>query len=120
MDDVSQFIRLIRGNYSCISIVTHEEFEALDVIRRSATRLEYKMQMWSAGSGVRDGLHPMIVSEPKLKSPEAGLKAFALGPTKTIYAMLDLVPYLQSAPTLRAAAGGDPSHYPEPKHSRAD
>ena len=102
MDDVSQFIQLVRGNYSCISIVTHEEFEALDVIRRSATRLEYKMQIWSAGTGTRDGLHPGISGESKLKTPEAGLKAFSLGATKTFYVMLDLASHLQSVTTLRA------------------
>ena len=102
MDDVSELIGLIRGNYSCISIVTHEEFEALDVIRRAAARLEYKMHIWSVGTGVRDGLHPAIAGESKLKTPEAALKAFSLGATKTIYVMLDLVPHLSSPATLRA------------------
>ena len=56
MDDVSKFIEIIKGSYSCVSIVTHEEFEALDVVRRAAKKLEWKMQIWSAGQGVRDGL----------------------------------------------------------------
>lgn len=101
MDDVSELVQLIRGNYACFSIVTHEEYEALDVVRRAAGRLEYNMQIWSAGSGVRDGLHPAIAPESKLKTPEAALRAFSTGSTKTIYVMLDLVPYLTAASTLR-------------------
>jgi SpoVK/Ycf46/Vps4 family AAA+-type ATPase len=102
MDDVSELIGLVKGNYSCISIVTHEEFEALDVIRRAAHRLEYKMQIWSTEVGVRDGLHLALAGEAKLKSPEAGLKAFSMGPTKTLYVMLDLAAHLQTPTTLRA------------------
>ena len=40
MDDVSEFIKMINGNYSCISIVTHEEFEAMDVVHRAARKFE--------------------------------------------------------------------------------
>ncbi len=102
MDDVSELIQLIKGNYACISIVTHEEYEALDVIRRAANRLEYKMMIWSTDTGVRDGLHLALAGESKLRKPEDGLKAFSMGATRTIYVMLDLAPHLSSAVTLRA------------------
>lgn len=102
MDDVSEFIKIINGNYSCISMVTHEEFEALDVIRRVARKLEWRMQIWSVGRGVRDGLCPIIPETSKQKTPEAAMRAFATGPTRTLYVMLDLAPHLSSPGTLRA------------------
>ena len=102
MDDVSEFIKMVNGNYSCISIVTHEEFEGLDVVRRAARKLEWRMQIWSAGRGVRDGLCPIISDTSKQKTPETALRAFATGPTRTLYVMLDLAPHLSSHITLRA------------------
>jgi AAA+ superfamily predicted ATPase len=102
MDDVSEFIKMINGNYSCISIVTHEESEALDVVRRAAKKLEWKMQIWSVGQGVRDGLSPFISNLSKQKTPEKALDAFSTGPTGTIYVMLDLAPHLSSHIILRS------------------
>jgi SpoVK/Ycf46/Vps4 family AAA+-type ATPase len=102
MNDVTEFINLIQGGYSCISIVTHEEFQALDIVRRAAVKLEYQMQMWSVGLGTRDGIHPMIPAPAKQKSPEAAMAAFQAGGTKTFFVMLDLAPLLCSPIVLRA------------------
>lgn len=102
MDDVSKFTKMVEGNYPCVSIVTHEEFEALDVIRRAARKLKWRMQIWSVGRGVRDGLCPIITSASKQKTPEPALHEFSTGPTRTIYVMLDLAQHLNSSVTLRA------------------
>ncbi|MHC4987425.1 MAG: AAA family ATPase [Planctomycetota bacterium] len=89
MNDVTEFIKLIKAGYCCISIVTHEETEALDVIRRAAKNLEYDMKIWSAGRGVRDGHYPVFSIENTHSDICEGLQEFASGPTKTIYVMLD-------------------------------
>jgi hypothetical protein len=102
MNNVTEFMNLIQAGYSCISVVTHEEFETLDIIRRSAKKLEYQMQMWSVGLGARDGLNTMVPSPSKNKSPEAALAAFQAGGTKTIFVMLDLASHLSSSIVLRA------------------
>lgn len=102
MDDVSAFSKLIEGGYSCISIVTHEEFEALDVIRRAAKKLEYEMRIWSLGLGMRDGHNPIIPPNTKLRTVEAGLLDFSLAPRKTVCVALDLAPLLSSTLALRA------------------
>jgi len=102
MNDVAEFANLIRGGYSCISAVTHEEFEMLDIIRRAAVRLEYKMCLWSVGLGVRDGINQLVPTPSQQKSPEAALAAFQAGGTKTIFVMLDLAPHLSSSIVLRA------------------
>ncbi len=106
MDDVCEFTQLIKGGYPCISIVTHEEHEALEVLRRSASVLEWKMQIWSVGTGVRDGFFPIYPDSPIHQAPEEALKEFSLGPTKTIYIMLDLASHLNSGLTLRSLRDG--------------
>ena len=102
MDDVNAFIKLIEGGYSCISIVTHEEFETLDVIRRAAKKLDYEMRIWSLGLGVRDGHNPIIPPNTKLRTPETGLLDYSLASRKTVCVALDMAPLLGSTLTLRA------------------
>jgi hypothetical protein len=101
MNDVTEFIKLIKAGYCCISIVTHEETEALDVVRRAAKNLEYHMQIWSAGRGVRDGHYPVFSLESTHCDICEGLQEFASGPTKTLYVLLDAARYLDSTINLR-------------------
>ncbi len=96
MRDVEEFIRLAEGGYSCISVVTHEEHQALEVIRKAAEKLTYKMRIWSVGRGSRDGLFPVLGGRTEHATPEAGLKEFCLLPTKTICVALDLGKHLSS------------------------
>jgi AAA+ superfamily predicted ATPase len=101
MNDVAEFIKLVNGGYCCISIVTHEETEALDVIRRAAKQLEYHMQVWSVGRGTRDGHYPVFSTDNKNGDVREGLQEFANGPTKSFYVMLDVAEHLKSAVSLR-------------------
>jgi len=56
MGDCEQLERLIRGGYPCISIVTHEEQYALEIVRVATLNLDRPLWTWSMGTGVRDGL----------------------------------------------------------------
>jgi AAA+ superfamily predicted ATPase len=56
MGDYQQLEQLIRGGYSCISVVSHEEQYALDIARVAALSLDRPLWIWSMGLGVRDGL----------------------------------------------------------------
>lgn len=96
MNEIEEFIKLINAGYHCISIATHEEVEALHIIRGSARKFEYHMQIWSAGQGIRDGLHPIFSDNPDHLDPKSALTEFVNGPTKTIYVMLDLAGHLES------------------------
>ncbi len=40
MDDFTKFEQLVAGRYCCISIVTHEERYALEIVRRAALDTE--------------------------------------------------------------------------------
>ncbi len=56
MDDSERFEQLVNGGYCCISIVTHEEQYALEIIRQAALGLKRDMWIWSVAGGVREGL----------------------------------------------------------------
>jgi hypothetical protein len=103
MDDVSRFIDLVKCGNTCISIVTYEEYEALEVLRRAAESLEYGMQVWSVGRGIRNGFFPVLPTPAEMepKTPEHGLKMFLQAPPKTICVALDLAPFLSEQVTLR-------------------
>ncbi|MHC4521216.1 MAG: hypothetical protein ACYTAS_21690, partial [Planctomycetota bacterium] len=55
MGDCAQLEQLIKAGYSCISIVTHEEQYALEVVCTAAVNLDRPLWIWSMGTGVRAG-----------------------------------------------------------------
>jgi SpoVK/Ycf46/Vps4 family AAA+-type ATPase len=101
MNDIERLERLIRGGNACISIVTQEEHQALEVIRRAAERLDWKMRIWSLGKGTRDGLLPLFNGSPKNAHPESAMKEFCALPAKHICVALDMGPVLSSRSIFR-------------------
>ncbi|MHC5162436.1 MAG: hypothetical protein ACYSO4_04875 [Planctomycetota bacterium] len=69
----------------------------MDIIRRAAKQLEYHMQVWSAGRGIRDGFYPVLSVEDNNHNIADGLSEFANGPTKSFYVMLDAAEHVKSA-----------------------
>ena len=67
MGDCAQLEQLIKGGYSCISIVTHEEQYALQIACTAAVNLDRPLWVWSMGTGVRvgtiSGCHPVADTE---------------------------------------------------------
>lgn len=102
MQDVQALERLIRGGNTCISIVTHEEHQALEVIRKAAEEMEWKMRIWSLGRGSRDGLFAVVGGKVKNAHPEAGLKEFCNLPTKHFCVALDMGPLCSSQTVMRS------------------
>lgn len=103
MENIHRLVELIQCHYSCISIVTHEEFEALEVIRGAADRLNYKMLIWSVDRGVRDGFFQLVPSlDQQQQAPATGLLSFLQAQPKTICVALDMAPFLSEQATLRS------------------
>jgi len=100
-DDFEQFEQLIKGGYSCVSIVTHEERYALGVVRETALKLGRDVWIWSMAEGVREGLlaeSPVIVGTER---PEDGLRNLAGAKDGSICVALDLAEHLKSGKALR-------------------
>ena len=103
MNDFKRFEQLITGGHCCISIVTHEERYALEMVRQAATNLKRDMWIWSVAEGVREGLGlladgPVIAGTDK---PEAGLTNLAGTKPGSICVTLDLAEHLAGGKTLR-------------------
>jgi len=101
MDDFDQFEQLVAGRYCCISIVTHEERYALEIVRRAALGLKRDMWIWSASEGVREGLLEGSPSVAGTDTAAAGLANLAGAKRGSICVTLDLADHLKSGKALR-------------------
>ena len=101
MDDFERFEELVNGRYRCISIVTHEERYALEIVRQAALGLERDMWIWSASQGVREGLLAGGPSVAETDTAAAGLANLAGTKPGSICVSLDLADHLKSGKALR-------------------
>jgi len=101
MDDFERFEQLINGRYCCISIVTHEERYALEVVRQITLALGRDMWIWSASDGVKEGLLAGSPSIADTDRAEAGLANLAGANPGSICVTLDLAEHLRSGKALR-------------------
>jgi SpoVK/Ycf46/Vps4 family AAA+-type ATPase len=101
MEEEKNLEQLICYGHLCISIVTHEEQQALQLIRCAAMDLKRKMWVWSAGVGLREGL--LSDSRPihETELPAAGLNKIATEAKGSICVTLDLAPHLDNDLNLR-------------------
>ena len=70
MNDVEKFEQLVKRGYPCISIVTYEEAYTLHLIRSTSRKLKRDMWIWSASTGVRDGL-TLLDQAPAISGTES-------------------------------------------------
>ena len=102
MDDIERFEQLIKGGYCCISIVTHEERYALEIINQAALGQKRGMWIWSVAGGVREGFladSPFIADT---ETPATGLRYLTDVKQGSICVTLDLAEHLKAGLTLRA------------------
>jgi AAA+ superfamily predicted ATPase len=100
MDDCDRLVQLIKGGYCCVSVVTHEEDYALELVRVAALNMSRPLWIWSMATGVRDGLLAAspILAETEL--PAAGLKSFMDTKPGSVCVTLDLAEHVKGL-TLR-------------------
>jgi len=101
MNDVDRFQQLVAGGQPCISITTHEERYALEIVRQAAMGLDRDMWIWSLAGGVREGLlsgGPYIADTD---TPAAGLANMAGAKDGSICVTLDLAEHLKAGKALR-------------------
>jgi len=101
MDDFERFEELVNGRYRCISVVTHEERYALEIVRQAALGLKRDMWIWSASQGVREGLLAGSPSVAETDTAAAGLANLTGTKPGSICVTLDLADHLKSGKALR-------------------
>ena len=101
MGDTRRFKQLIESNDSCISIVTHEERYALDIIRQVALDLKCNLWIWSVTGGVKEGFLADSPFIAETETPTAGLRYLAEAEQDSICVALDLAGHLKACSVLR-------------------
>ena len=101
MNDFERFGQLVEGGTYCISIVTHEERYALEIVRKAATRLKRDMWVWSVADGLRDGMLDGAPCLPDTDVPAAGLISIQRAKPGSLCVTLDLADHLKSGKALR-------------------
>jgi SpoVK/Ycf46/Vps4 family AAA+-type ATPase len=101
LDDIAELKKLIKSGHNCISITTHEEHEALGVIRNVALDIRRPMYIWSMGYGAREGYMAAMAAEPDTAEPNQGMCYMATAKEDPICVMLDLGQHLKNELTLR-------------------
>ncbi|MBC7834991.1 MAG: AAA family ATPase [Phycisphaerales bacterium] len=93
---------LLRAGHPSILVVTHEEAEALDLIRTAAINTSKSLRMWSIVRGLSEGLLAGGISYPNTENPAAALYQASLESDPQIIVMLDLIPHLADERTMRS------------------
>ena len=101
MNDFEQFEQLIESGTYCISIATHEERYALEIIRKTAARRKRDMWVWSVADGLRDGLIDGSPSIADTDAPAAGLASMMKAKAGSLCVTLDLGEHLRGGKALR-------------------
>ncbi|NLE29539.1 MAG: AAA family ATPase [Phycisphaerae bacterium] len=101
MDDLQRLEQLIRARHCCVSIVTYEESDAVELVRRAAERQNKSMWVWSVNRGVRDGHRDDGMPVSETEHPAAALYYLGVRENNSICVMLDLAEHLKDARTLR-------------------
>ncbi|MHC4414895.1 MAG: AAA family ATPase [Planctomycetota bacterium] len=91
------------AGHPCISIVTHEEAYALDLVKATTAESGHRVQIWSATQGVVDGLFTDSQPTPNTEHPAAALYHLAYQvEIPALCVTLDLADHLDDPRTLRA------------------
>ncbi len=101
MNDIEQFEQLVKGENCCISVVTHEEQYALEIVRQAAMNLGRDIWLWSVAQGVRDGILADSPAIADTKQPFLGLMNMAGAKEGSICVTLDLGEHLKTGVTPR-------------------
>lgn len=99
--DSERLGRLLAAGHPCISIITFEEEDALELVRRLALDSGLHMCQWEINHGVRDGLLAKSAAVANSEHPAAALYHLAQQTRPCIAVMLDLASHLRDERTLR-------------------
>lgn len=103
LSDVARLGRLITARHACISIVTHDEAHALELVRQVALDKGWDLSVWSVTRGVRDGLVAGSATVADTEHPAAALYHLSRPRhTPGLFVALDLAGHLRDERTLRA------------------
>jgi SpoVK/Ycf46/Vps4 family AAA+-type ATPase len=99
--DRERFGRLLAAGHGCISIVTFEESDALDLVRTCAMDSAMPCWQWSINRGLTDGLVADMPAIADTEHPAAALYWLSIQDRPCMTILLDLAGHLKDERTLR-------------------
>ncbi len=99
--DRDRLERLIAARHACVTIVTHEEGYALDLVGQIAFDRIRDLAVWSINGGLRNGLTSHRAVEPETEHSAAALYHLLHRDGELLVCMLDLSAHLRDERTLR-------------------
>jgi AAA+ superfamily predicted ATPase len=99
--DQERLTHLFRAQHTCVSIVTFEEDDALQIVRDVGMGRTNEMWLWSCSVGTRDGLVSRAAPLPNTEHAAAALTHLLDLKAPTLAVMLDLAGHLSDEKTLR-------------------
>lgn len=101
MDNQKQIESFFTGSHACVTITTYEEGYVLRLIREAAVNIRRDLWVWSINGGLRDS-RAEHQADTKTEHPAAALYELLNNKKhKLAVVMLDLVPHLEDAKTMR-------------------
>jgi SpoVK/Ycf46/Vps4 family AAA+-type ATPase len=100
--DLDRLVSYIRAGRSAITIHTHEERDALELVRTAAVMLGRPVWEWSSTRGVRDSLLANAEPVPNTENTAAGLHYLAINHAKDLCVVVDSGAHLAEPRKLRA------------------
>ena len=101
MSDLADLTNQFQAGRPCLLIQTFEEADALSLVRRLAVDRRCDLMVWSAGTGIVDGLISDGLTLEDTVNPAAALYYFRRQEGGQIAVMLDLIGHLGDPVVLR-------------------
>ena len=101
MEDLERLVQLIRARHACITIITREEDESLELVRHAAVEAQRGMWLWSNSRGLRDGLMAGSEAVTGSEHPAAAITYLLGMRIPGVGVLVDLAGHLKDAKTLR-------------------
>jgi ATP-dependent 26S proteasome regulatory subunit len=101
MSDAERLGHLLDSQHACISILTFEEAEALEVVRSAAMDRGLEMFLWSVTQGVRDGMLAKAPTVTDSEHPSAAMYYLTTLQRRFVAVLCDVADHLKDPRVLR-------------------
>jgi len=109
--ELNDLLILLNSSQAIISIETHEELRAVDLVKRCSVKIAKPVMKWSITSGIVDAasgapafslMTTGTTQNPKVEAdPKQALREIASSRTPSVYILLDFHPYLDDPFVIR-------------------
>jgi len=109
MNDTERMQQLLTARHPCVTILTFEEAEAVQLVRQAADSQGLELLEWSVSSGLNDGLVAASPGVPGTEHPAAALVHLSTRNDRLVTVFLDLASHLKDDRVMRLLRERNPA-----------